>query len=1079
MDGGNAAKYWAFISYSHQDKRLAHQLADRLAKEPVPKAARDRVEGAEKTFSSLFVDEREVAAGSHLGDRLERALDASHALIVICSPFSAASSYVAQEIAYFHRIGRADRIFCLIASGQPNATDAGTPHLECFPPPLRFQLEADGTLTDRSRAPEDRPLAASVGLETPKEWRKALDQLVSGMLGITQSDLERARSRRQLIKGALIAGASIAALAVVGVLYDGLFRPQTQYFENWARRDGVWTGIDPLSARDARQRNSTYAFRYNGSWSKRPHAVERVNGHGACHIDGMEGVLGRPFTEACSARRSCGVEFTYADGAITREELVDQTGVVVESLQFTGPAVGTFVEAQFPCTREAAGISYVQFERFDSGELRGFDREIRFLGEDRSPRPNTNRAYGFRYDRDSSGRVLSRTTLGPRGEAWRDADRVARIDYTRDEHGRVVEENYAATDGAPTFNDDGYAGVRRTFDIHGNVTATSYLDTERRPTANANSVSGTALRYGDRGQSVSLTYLDPRGQPRMLGVTEERYAHDTRGYVTEISFWDETGAAIPAWNGVHRWTTIRDNSGNPTEQRSWALDGTPTMGRNRYHMMAWTYNERGQYLTHRYFGLRDEPVLNDRQVHGYRRAYDESGRFIAEEATLGLDAQPIVAAGDSEEGAIERRQFDERGNVIEARYLDASGEPMLTHRGRHIVRQQFDDFGRLTNVAYFGVTGEPTTWNGVVHRSERLYDAQGNQSESRAFRVDGEGASGSRSVYDDRGLQIESVTLDASHQPTGNVTRRRYDERGREIEQAFVTTTGAPTGITTRHAFDEQGREVAVSYFTAAGEPTTQQGHHREERRYDERGSWINTRYFGPGGEPALKDGVHEWRVVRDRYNRMLEQRSFGVRGEPVPSEIGRTHHLIRYGYDDRGLQIEYRLFDAADQPTTDEHGVSLYRTEYDPRGLRIRSLRFDTAERPTPGRDGAWVAEWDYDQRGLVVAQRLLNAERQVFQPDRAGYGPRQSYAYDLFGRQIEHRNLTSEGELDPSGPRASYRTEYDAWSRVIRIRNFGADGQPINHRTQGWAVEESSYDPQTGDKTTIRYNTDGRRVS
>ncbi len=81
--------------------------------------------------------------------------------IVICSPQAAKSKWVNEEILAFKRLGREDRIFCLIVGGEPNATDMpGREDEECFPPALRFRLGQDGDLSrcahraDRSgRAP--------------------------------------------------------------------------------------------------------------------------------------------------------------------------------------------------------------------------------------------------------------------------------------------------------------------------------------------------------------------------------------------------------------------------------------------------------------------------------------------------------------------------------------------------------------------------------------------------------------------------------------------------------------------------------------------------------------------------------------------------------------------------------------------------------------------------------------------------------------------------------------------------------------------------------------------------------------
>src|SRR6185312_12765592 len=99
-----ALKYRAFISYSHADTtwakwlhraleifRVDKDLAGReTATRPVPKSLRP-----------IFRDREEFTAGHRLTDQTQAALDASHALIVICSPASAKSHYVNEEVRLF------------------------------------------------------------------------------------------------------------------------------------------------------------------------------------------------------------------------------------------------------------------------------------------------------------------------------------------------------------------------------------------------------------------------------------------------------------------------------------------------------------------------------------------------------------------------------------------------------------------------------------------------------------------------------------------------------------------------------------------------------------------------------------------------------------------------------------------------------------------------------------------------------------------------------------------------------------------------------------------------------------------
>jgi len=59
--------------------------------------------------------------------------------IVICSPAARAPRWVNEEILAFKRLGREDRIFCLIVSGEPGGSaQPGAADEECFPSALTY-----------------------------------------------------------------------------------------------------------------------------------------------------------------------------------------------------------------------------------------------------------------------------------------------------------------------------------------------------------------------------------------------------------------------------------------------------------------------------------------------------------------------------------------------------------------------------------------------------------------------------------------------------------------------------------------------------------------------------------------------------------------------------------------------------------------------------------------------------------------------------------------------------------------------------------------------------------------------------
>ena len=160
---GARLKYWAFLSYSHRDAKWANWLHRKVESYRPPKVLVGTVGQhgpIPKRLSPMFRDREELATATDLGTVIGEALRQSACQIVICSRQSAKSKWVNEEILAFKRLGREDRIFCLIIDGEPNASDnPATADEECFPPALRYKLDAEGNLSshahraDRGRRP--------------------------------------------------------------------------------------------------------------------------------------------------------------------------------------------------------------------------------------------------------------------------------------------------------------------------------------------------------------------------------------------------------------------------------------------------------------------------------------------------------------------------------------------------------------------------------------------------------------------------------------------------------------------------------------------------------------------------------------------------------------------------------------------------------------------------------------------------------------------------------------------------------------------------------------------------------------
>jgi tetratricopeptide (TPR) repeat protein len=213
----DAPKYRAFISYSHRDSSWASWLHASLERYHPPKALIGTVtaRGAvPKRLAPVFRDRDELPSATNLGTLISAALEGSACQIVICSPRSAKSKWVNEEILEFKRLGREDRIFCLIVDGEPNATDMpGREAEECFPPALRFHVGRNGELTTA----RTEPIAADARPGKDGKSNAKL-KLISRLLGVGFDSLKRREQARRTRRLFAVACAALAGM----VLTSGL-----------------------------------------------------------------------------------------------------------------------------------------------------------------------------------------------------------------------------------------------------------------------------------------------------------------------------------------------------------------------------------------------------------------------------------------------------------------------------------------------------------------------------------------------------------------------------------------------------------------------------------------------------------------------------------------------------------------------------------------------------------------------------------------------------------------------------------------------------------------------------------------
>ena len=231
-------KYWAFISYSTRDKRWGKWLGNKLETYRIPDRLRDQKENQDipTRLRPVFLDRWELAASSDIGETIRHGLEQSRYLIVVCSPRSAQSKWVSEEVRAFKAMGRAGNILALIVDGEPNADPSGRVE-ECYPPVLRFETDENGDLTEE--AAKSEPLAGDARPQGDGK-KDALLKIVAGMIGVGFDRLKRrdeSRRRKRAIyisAGSIVLAVVFAAIAVRAYLSEQTARSRLS--ESFAKR---------------------------------------------------------------------------------------------------------------------------------------------------------------------------------------------------------------------------------------------------------------------------------------------------------------------------------------------------------------------------------------------------------------------------------------------------------------------------------------------------------------------------------------------------------------------------------------------------------------------------------------------------------------------------------------------------------------------------------------------------------------------------------------------------------------------------------------------------------------------------
>ena len=575
--------YYAFISYSTTDSKWAKWLQHQLSYYHIPSSVKKSKLGIPQKLRPIFIYEYDLA-GNQLHKEIEKELNASKYLIVICSPESAKSIYVNREIEYFIKQGRQEYIIPFIIGGDVNSQE---PSNECFPPALLKLVNSGG---------ENEIRGINISTNGKKQ---ALVDVVATMLGV-RKDILWNRYKKRLLKQRIMM-ALLVLLALLGCLFYWDYTRYTyEYYVDYVDKWGVPQGVLPLEKEDVNHRYGTYRFEYKripigepNFYDWRLHKVSYINSYGRpITIDESEFTDRYPIQELIYSSENGDISdviyFNEKGKEVMSHKISSRNGIKasiadLENKKNDG-GVGfakkmTGLKDDF--INSNSKISRYVYER----NKNGFIKKLTFNANndddiESSMVPDANGVWGLEYELDSLGRRVSIKYLNEDGTPLSNKIGISSLQYKYNDKGFICEIKCYNLDGELTLNEDLWAGVKSRSDIYGNITEKSFY-----------------------GKNDSLCFHKD-------GFAKIIRKYDSRWNVTEASFYGINDSLCYSEYGYAICRSKYDSKGNIIEQSCYDLNDSLCFHKDGFAKIIKKFDSRWTAVDRSYYGVNDSLCFN-------------------------------------------------------------------------------------------------------------------------------------------------------------------------------------------------------------------------------------------------------------------------------------------------------------------------------------------------------------------------------------------------------------------------------------------------------------------------------------
>lgn len=540
---------------------------------------------------------------------------------------------------------------------------------------------------------------------------------------------------------------------------------------------------------------------------------------------------------------------------------------------------------------KSAGFAYKYNEQGDRIEQTNF-------GLDGKTCYGSDGTVGSRCEYDENGYMKKLTNLDADGKPCFSSEGYATLVVKNDEHGNGLDLQFFDTEGKPIMLSAGYSRIVRRYNALGIQIEDIVYDVDGKPALRKDGTAGYRLEVNEKGLTEALICLDADLKPAMCldGYAAWRQEFDVRGNRTKLTFCEEDGKTpLMQEGGYAGWTNAYDESGNMVEMCYFNDKGEPC--ENNAGVYRWTaeYNDRGDQIHTRNYDLSGKPVIEDGKA-GEDNIYDERGNLL-ENKEIGVDGQ--LAKGrllirykyDERDNRTEASLFDRnnkpavnslnyhkwvgaynsRNQLVENRYYNTAGKLATYSDDRYAIeRNEYDKRGNIVRTAYFDTNEKPVACKEGWASTTREYDAQNRVVKQSFFGIDGKPTDPKVMVpegfcgYDQWGNMNYVASGDGKGNLINNpnsgwcIKRSVFNLRGNVIEESYFDSKDRPTNSKDvgchklKMAYNSAGDRTEMAYFNADGTPSNGlYGYHRETNEYNNKRQLLRMACFDSQGRPT------------------------------------------------------------------------------------------------------------------------------------------------------------------------------------------------------------------------------------